>query len=66
MFWISAANVWCNKVRPEALRVSVITDPHSPGEFRVRGPLSNMPEFSKDFNCPLNSPMNPTHKCTVW
>lgn len=66
MFWIGAANVWCNKYRPEALKARVITDPHSPGEFRVIGPMSNMPEFAKDFNCPLGSPMNPAKKCTVW
>ncbi|XP_008202440.2 neprilysin-2-like [Nasonia vitripennis] len=66
MFWIGAANVWCNKYRPEALKARVITDPHSPGEFRVIGPMSNMPEFAKDFNCPLGSPMNPAKKCSVW
>ena len=66
MFWISAANVFCMKVRPEALRASIISDPHSPGKFRVIGPLSNMPDFAKDFNCPTGSPMNPDKKCTVW
>jgi predicted metalloendopeptidase len=24
---------------------------HSPGEFRVNGPLSNMPEFAAAFGC---------------
>jgi hypothetical protein len=33
---------------------------------RVNGALSNMPEFSKTFNCPLNSKMNPKIKCDVW
>ncbi|XP_058798010.1 neprilysin-2-like [Phymastichus coffea] len=66
MFWISAANVWCNKYRPEALKARIVTDVHSPGEFRVIGPMSNMQEFSNDFQCPLGSPMNPVKKCTVW
>ena len=66
MFWIGAANSWCEAIRPEALRNQIITDSHSPSKFRVNGPMSNIPEFSKDFNCPLGSKMNPSRKCTVW
>ena len=32
----------------------------------MNGPMSNLIEFSKDFNCPLGSPMNPIKKCKVW
>ena len=66
MFWISAANTWCSKYRPEAMKLRITTGFHSPGEFRVRGPLSNMEEFSRDFNCPIGSKMNPEKKCAVW
>ncbi|XP_011257048.1 neprilysin-2 isoform X1 [Camponotus floridanus] len=66
MFWISAANTWCSKYRPEAMKLRITTGFHSPGEFRVRGPLSNMEEFSHDFNCPIGSKMNPKKKCAVW
>ncbi|CAH1722964.1 unnamed protein product [Chironomus riparius] len=66
LFWISAAQTWCSVYRPEAMKMRITTGVHSPGQFRVLGPLSNMKEFSKDFNCPEGSPMNPAHKCEVW
>jgi predicted metalloendopeptidase len=66
LFWISAANVWCNKYRPESLKLRILTGVHSPGEFRVRGPFSNMKSFNEDFKCPLGTPMNPVNKCYVW
>ncbi|KAI5630575.1 VLP3p-4, transcript variant X7 [Venturia canescens] len=66
MFWIGAANVWCSKITREALLEGIISEPHSPNEFRVRGSFSNMPEFAKDFNCPEGSAMNPKKKCSIW
>ena len=38
--------------RPATLRAYIIAVNHPPSPFRVLGPLSNMKEFSKDFNCP--------------
>jgi len=66
LFWLSAANVWCGKYRPETLKLRILTGAHSPAPFRVNGPFSNLPEFSKDWNCPINSTMNPIKKCSVW
>ncbi|KAI5708639.1 hypothetical protein M8J76_000107 [Diaphorina citri] len=66
MFWISAASTWCSLFRPETLKIRILTDTHSPGEFRVLGPLSNLKEFARDFQCPVGSRMNPPHKCEVW
>ena len=56
-FFLAWAQVWRNNVRPEMARQRLITDPHSPGEFRCNGPLSNLPEFQKAFNVPDGSPM---------
>ena len=66
LFWISMAKSWCTKERTELIKHIIITDEHMPEEFRIIGTLSNMPEFSKDFNCPAGSRMNPIEKCTVW
>ncbi|XP_062561585.1 neprilysin-2 isoform X2 [Armigeres subalbatus] len=66
MFWLSAAQTWCSVYRPETMKMRITTGVHSPGQFRVLGPMSNMVEFAKDFNCPVGSPMNPAQKCEVW
>jgi putative endopeptidase len=50
-FFLGAAQIWRNNIREEALRLRLNTDPHSPGEFRVVGPLSNLPEFFDAFGC---------------
>jgi putative endopeptidase len=49
-FFLSYAQIWRGMMRPEALRLYVATNPHSPGKFRVLGPLFNMPEFMKAFD----------------
>lgn len=66
LFWISAANVWCGKYRPEVLKLRVQVGSHSPAQYRVIGPVSNLKEYSDTFKCPPGSPMNPIKKCSVW
>ena len=55
-------------VRPEAARTAVATDPHPPGKFRVLGPLSNMPEFEKAFQCKTGEAMvrPEAERCALW
>ena len=54
--------------RPETLRARAITDPHSPGKWRVNGIVVNMPEFGQAFSCKPGAPMTkPADKvCKVW
>ncbi|XP_055336675.1 neprilysin-11-like [Paramacrobiotus metropolitanus] len=66
LFFISSANIWCYKGRPEVARSELLTEVHSPKKFRVNGVVSNMPEFAQAFNCPKNSKMNPNRKYVVW
>merc|ERR1719384_584637 len=66
LFWVSYGQLWCQKFRDDALRNTIKTATHTPGEYRVLAPLSNSPDFAKDFNCPVGSPMNPEKKCEVW
>nr|WBW70064.1 venom protein [Lampona murina] len=66
MFWISFASVWCRKQTEESINYTMKHSVHTPSQFRVIGSLSNMKEFSEDFNCTLNSTMNPTSRCFLW
>ena len=66
LFWVSYGQLWCQKFRDDALRNTIKTGTHTPGEYRVLAPLSNSPDVTKDFNCPIGSPMNPKKKCEVW
>jgi putative endopeptidase len=56
-FFMAWAQSWRRNYRDEALKLQVNTDPHSPGRFRVNGPLSNMPEFAAAFDCKPGDPM---------
>jgi endothelin-converting enzyme/putative endopeptidase len=60
------AQIWCENSRPEAERLRAQTNPHSSSKYRVNGPLSNMPEFAKAFQCKANAPMIRTNACRVW
>ena len=48
-FFIGYAQVWRSRYREEAMRQLVLSNPHSPPEFRVNGPLRNSPEFFEAF-----------------
>lgn len=49
-FFMSWAQGWRGNMRPEYLKNMVQTNPHSPGNFRGNGPLSNMQEFYDAFS----------------
>ena len=42
------------------------TNPHSPPQFRVNGPLSNLPEFAPAFQCKPGAKMVRKNQCTIW
>lgn len=49
-FFLSFAQCWRKKISDEAMRQQINTDPHSPGMYRVIGPLMNFTPFYKAFN----------------
>jgi putative endopeptidase len=48
-FFISWATIWRTKMRDEAIKNQVKTDPHSPGMYRAFVPLQNVDDFYEAF-----------------
>ena len=67
-FFLGWAQVWRSNIRKEALRMRVLTDPHSPAIHRVNGVVANMPEFFTAFGCDANSPMarKEADRAAIW
>jgi predicted metalloendopeptidase len=68
-FFIAFAQGYMRRqLRPEYLRRLLKSGPHSPPQFRVNGPLSNLPEFWEAFGCGEGSGMTqPTNKrSSIW
>jgi len=67
-FFIAYAQSWREHTRPEQLKTRVTVDPHAPAVWRTNGPVSNMPTFSKAFNCKLSDPMvrSPASVPQIW
>jgi len=65
-FFLAWGQVWCQNIRPEAARMRVQIDPHSPAHDRVNGVVENMPEFREAFACRVGQPMVRQPACRVW
>jgi len=65
-FFVGMAQWACADERPEHKRLTAITDPHSPPEYRINGVVSNMPEFASAFSCKTGQPMVRAQVCKVW
>jgi putative endopeptidase len=67
-FFLSYAQVWREKQRDDSLRSQVATDPHSPGRFRVLGPLRNVDAWYQAFGITPDSAMYipPEKRARIW
>ena len=66
LFFVAFAQGWCGRVRDALAMQRLASDPHSPGPFRVKGPVMNSKAFAQSFGCCSGSSMNPATKCSVW
>ncbi|QEE48663.1 M13 family metallopeptidase [Flavobacterium alkalisoli] len=67
-FFISWATIWRTKMRDEAIKNQVKTDPHSPGMYRAYVPLQNIDAFYKAFNIKEGNGMYlaPDDRVKIW
>jgi putative endopeptidase len=66
--FISWATIWRSKMRDEAIKNQVKTDPHSPGQYRAYVPLLNVDEFYKAFNITDKDKLfvKPENRVKIW
>ena len=67
-FFLSWSQAWKIKMREEAARNQLMTDPHSPGQYRVIGIVSNIPEFYSAFGVKEGDKMYiaPEKRVKIW
>ena len=67
-FFLGWAQIWRSLHRDQALRQQLLTDSHSPGEYRVNAVLRNMPEFYQAWNVKPGDKMYlpPEKRVKIW
>ena len=67
-FFLGYAQVWRQNIRDEELMRRLKEDVHSPGRFRVNGPLRNMDVFYKAFNVgpEMSMYIPPDKRAQIW
>ena len=67
-FFMSQATLWRGKYRPQLEQQLLIQDTHSPGKFRVNGPVSSMTEFYEAFEIKEGDPLwrSEEERVDIW
>lgn len=67
-FFLGYAQIWRRKYRDEELRRRLLTDPHSPSQYRVIGIVSNIDAFYDAFNVQPGHKMYlpPEKRVRIW
>lgn len=67
-FFLGFAQAWRIVKRPESVRTGITTDPHSPEQYRVVGPLSNFEPFYTAFGVTEKNKMyiKPENRAKIW
>jgi putative endopeptidase len=67
-FFIGWAQGWARKYRDDELRRRLLTDPHSPSEYRTNVIVANLPEFYSAFDVKPGDKMYraPAERVKIW
>lgn len=67
-FFIGFAQIWRAKERDESMRRRILTNPHSPSEYRANGPLRNFTPFYEAFDVKDTDGMwlPPEQRVSIW
>jgi predicted metalloendopeptidase len=67
-FFIGWAQGWARKYRDDELRRRLLTDPHSPSEYRTNAVVANLPEFHRAFDVKPGDKMYqaPAQQVRIW
>lgn len=67
-FFLSYAQMWREKQRDDKLRSQLTTDPHSPGRFRILGPIRNVDAWYQAFGVTPDDAMyiRPESRARIW
>jgi predicted metalloendopeptidase len=65
-FFLAYGQIWCQNVTDQEARKRALTDPHSPGQWRVNGAVQNSAAFEQAFGCKAGQPMVSENACRVW
>jgi putative endopeptidase len=67
-FFLSWAQVWRSSQRPEAAAQRILTDPHSPEQYRANAPVTNIDAWYTAFNVKPGDKMykKPEDRIKVW
>jgi len=67
-FFINYGQLWSSLMRPEALKLMVNTNPHSPAKWRVNGSTSSLTEFYEAFGIVEGDAMYraPEDRMSIW
>jgi putative endopeptidase len=67
-FFIGWAQGWARKYREDELRRRLLTDPHSPSEYRTNVVVANLLEFQRAFGVKPGDRMHraPTEQVRIW
>jgi len=66
--FLGYGQVWRGKIRDEALRQRIATDPHSPAVYRTNGAVRNVPEFYEAFDVQEGDALYlpPEERVKIW